>query len=388
MSDDNGSSNTMTEDERRRKQEINMFAAFAQGAAGEDANNNDDSNNAFDGSSLRIEKKSPAAANEQKPPEPQRSVNDTNFLAAARGGAPGFSSFQDSGSFAFQSTSSKANRVGAAAEHSNLSAAVAALSKDDRAGAASTTPSSAPIKLVLPHNAAGLPHNAAPTHFRNNHVNNSTSNNTNNTSNDPANHNNKKDNSSNNANKDIPEDQIPMFAEEVVLERPLFFGAIVPPRVLNSARAMVQTAVAQKQAQGVPHPRLHELPVAVRNVVGALRTYGYGLHELLALEPATVQQQPTTTTTTPGSSNNTNGKKTSFEDETSEPYFARGNTHVTTFQPVWGSDVRAQRVKEYRAQRAPLKKPSIVSRVSTAPPRMLVQSDDDDNDDDDDDDDE
>jgi len=368
------SGQSANDEERRRKQEMSMFAAYATGGGGDDTNGGGgDKGGAFDGSSLRFDKP-PAVAAANKSKEPQRSANDNSFLAAARAGAAG--TFQDSGSFAFQSptattsatttasndTHRSSSRV-SVAERSNLSAALAALTKDDpSANSATTSKSSSAIKLP----AVG---GTAPTHFRSSGGGGTDANHNNSAAEEAA----------------ALEDKIPMFAEEVVMPRPLFFGAIVPPRVLQAAREMVQTAVQEQKALAGSNggaagavlpdkpPRLHELPPAVRNIVGALRTYGFGLDELLS-KPPPVDRRFSNHSSTSSS------KRASFEEP--EDWW-RGSGHVTTYQPVWGSDVRAARVQKYLAHHAAVKKPSIVSRVSTAPPRMVGESSDEEEDDDD-----
>ncbi|GAX19245.1 hypothetical protein FisN_4Lh171 [Fistulifera solaris] len=138
-----------------------------------------------------------------------------------------------------------------------------------------------------------------------------------------------------------PENDIPMFCEKVEMHRPLFFGPIVPPRVIKEARYMLREAIDEFQ-KGNPgiKPRLNQLPPAVRNVVGALRVFGFGLDIM---------------------------KETAND---TEPEFV-GSDLVSTYQPVWGHDERAKRVKSYMKDRPePVRKPSIVSRSFTAPATM------------------
>lgn len=148
---------------------------------------------------------------------------------------------------------------------------------------------------------------------------------------------------------------------------------------------MIVAAVRAKQSEEYRaadyHPRLHELPDAVRNVVGALRTHGFGLDKQVLDEPFLNSLSLS--------------KRTFFQQEQQHPVAPSSRSHqqiatmrnisasswrgdgtVSTFQPVWGSDIRAERVKEYKAKRKP--KPPTVARVSTAPPRMVALSDDDD----------
>jgi hypothetical protein len=47
------------------------------------------------------------------------------------------------------------------------------------------------------------------------------------------------------------EEDYPMYAEEVRMPRPLFFGPVLPPRVLNEARSIVQEALKEGGYDGV-----------------------------------------------------------------------------------------------------------------------------------------
>jgi hypothetical protein len=159
----------------------------------------------------------------------------------------------------------------------------------------------------------------------------------------------------------------PLFAEQVVLPRPLFFGAIVPPRVLHQARVLIAAAVSEQQSNAAQHsnappPLLQDLPDAVRNLVGALRTFGYGLDKYVydmsqsgGVQPSILMKGSSTSST--GSVSGTGTTK------------YRGHGTVATFQPVWGTQLRAQRYQAHlqKQTRRPLAKPPTVSRVSTAP---------------------
>ncbi|KAL7581257.1 hypothetical protein ACA910_006028 [Epithemia clementina (nom. ined.)] len=160
-----------------------------------------------------------------------------------------------------------------------------------------------------------------------------------------------------------PEDTAPMFAEQVFLPRPLFFGPLVPPRVVRQARQMVLDAVAAKQdaaaaaaansknkigPEALLSPTcLEELPGSVRNLVGALRIYGYGINVLHELKDA------------------------------EDGEFWRGSPYLSTYQPLWGERERAQRIQQIEAQqqkqrkKAKSNRPSIVARSVTAPSRLL-----------------
>lgn len=129
----------------------------------------------------------------------------------------------------------------------------------------------------------------------------------------------------------------PMFSEEVSMPRPLFFGAIVPPRVLREAREMIRNALIDMQhKESDPMPQLSDFPHAVRNVIGALRVYGFGIDVLIQ-----------------------------DWDERSE--FWRGDPNVSTYQPVWTEQLRASRVQDFLARR----RPDPVTRSHTAPARLM-----------------
>jgi len=126
----------------------------------------------------------------------------------------------------------------------------------------------------------------------------------------------------------IGDEDLPLFSEETILERHLVFGPIVSPRVLKEARHMLESAREEYISVHSETPRLDQLPPSVRNVVGALRVFGSGID----LE----------------------------SPETDNEY--RGHAHLSTYQPVWGPQ---------RAQRAiQRKRPDLVERASTAPPRL------------------
>lgn len=299
-------------DEARRRQEINMFAAMALGEV--------------DNEPSPVKAKPPGNL-EPVPEDSSRSADDQLFLAQLRGedsstpkrgtassdltsdstkATSGWdsggsmvldtlsSSAFDSGSFALSSASSSNRGKKGAAEKSNLDAAVAALSNESD----HTTGSAVPLK-PLP----ALEQHGQETSRR------------------------------------ITEAQeIPMFAEEVILHRPLFFGAIVPPRVLKEGRSMVKKAMRDLglDPDKGPPPDVNKLPPSVRNVVGCLRTYGFGLDILMK-----------------------------DIDEEKEEYW-RGDPTVSTIQPVWGDEERAKRVKAYQSRR----RPSAVTRSITAPARL------------------
>jgi hypothetical protein len=181
-------------------------------------------------------------------------------------------------------------------------------------------------------------------------------------------------------------EKLGMFAEEIIMPRPLFFGPIIHPRILQGAKAMVRDAVEQyyESQHRVMPPRLYELPVEVRNVVGALRIYGFGLldevvNELKVKSPQKSVKAKFVSSLTSNS-----------EDSAMEQMNWSGNPYISTFQPVWGSHVRVERLKTYRKQqKRQLKRPKQLTgfdRSITAPARLpiLNLSEDEEYDDDDD----
>ena len=247
-----------------------------------------------------------------------------------------------------------------------------------------------------------------------------------------------------------------LFAEQIVCHRPLFFGPIVSPTVLQKAQQMIAAAIAEQQlVHHNPNPVLQDLPDAVRNVVGTLRTYGYGLDKYVYESPTmssttgSTTSTSTSTATTSYSSSHSNMTATamstslsssssstliqppillkgssgnsadSYHSDSTLPQGSttrsqhqqqlkrsgtssnsnsqskwRGHGTVSTFQPVWGTDVRAERLQKYLSTKnrrvggsngngggggnsnhhsnsihhtTNLQRPKIVARVSTAP---------------------
>ena len=187
-----------------------------------------------------------------------------------------FNAVEDSGTFAFADSPSPGNAS------SNLQAAVAALTGEAAA------PLSPQQKLVFPHNNA-------PTKVTK---------------------------------------SIAMHSEKVVLPRSLFFGPIVPPRVLIETRTVVGNAM--KEAKG------KQLPPHVENLIGSIKAFGYGL-----------SPYPTT----------------DGIDE-SDPRFYTGSPYLTTYQPVWGNDVRSERQENWKKKtlvRKPMSHIKAQGRSVTSP---------------------
>lgn len=129
----------------------------------------------------------------------------------------------------------------------------------------------------------------------------------------------------------------PMFMEQVVMERPLFFGAVLPPRIIAEGRKMVAPYRNQP---------LTEMPPSVRNLVGAINVYGFGLHKLLFLSDD------------------------EFEKYCNEnPEYWRGDSTVSTYSPVVDETTRAERMKDIRKR----SRQSYCGRASTAPSGILEQ---------------
>ncbi|VEU36301.1 unnamed protein product [Pseudo-nitzschia multistriata] len=121
----------------------------------------------------------------------------------------------------------------------------------------------------------------------------------------------------------FPSNKSPMHVQQVHLPRPLFFGPNLPPRVLREAKKIMDEALDKQRRQfeekqdnneGIPYtPRLGQLPPGVRNLVSAIRCYGFGLD----LFPSQGEEE-------------TDGKKDSFS----------GNSSFSTsvFCPRWSED--------------------------------------------------
>jgi hypothetical protein len=112
----------------------------------------------------------------------------------------------------------------------------------------------------------------------------------------------------------------PMYNEKVLLPRPLFFGAILPPRVIKEAREAVANAMKERNLDMSKRPRLSQLPPHVRNVVGAIESFGYGISV--------------------------------FPSDVKEDDSYRGTEYVSTFQPVYGDVARAERERLLSIYRA------------------------------------
>ena len=84
----------------------------------------------------------------------------------------------------------------------------------------------------------------------------------------------------------IPPNKTPMHAQEVLLQRPLFFGPHLPPRVVEEAKKIVDDALQDQwrnhqEGSSSEHqefiPKIGQLSPGVRNLVSAIRCYGFGL---------------------------------------------------------------------------------------------------------------
>jgi hypothetical protein len=180
---------------------------------------------------------------------------------------------------------------------------------------------------------------------------------------------------------------VPMFAEQVIMSRPLFFGALLPPRVIRQARLMVVTAQQkqkqqqyQKQKQSGPNSpvtngqpsvvRLSQMPVSVRNIVGAIRTYGHGIDVWQEEEEIGQEKPPDVTSDNENDNNNKDDESSNAAAAGPTAADWRGSPHVSTFQPVWSDVLRVKRVEERAKLQRRRQRPAGVERGSTAPARL------------------
>lgn len=135
----------------------------------------------------------------------------------------------------------------------------------------------------------------------------------------------------------------PMHTQRVYLPRPLFFGPILPPRIVLEARRIVdeaiaeQVAVATQQQQQQQHqkhssllpqssppiPQIGLLPPQVRNLISSIQCYGYGIDIV------------------PSSSN---GQSDVVTDGT--PVQTRGSSYVSVFCPKWSETAQSLTINE------------------------------------------
>jgi len=296
----------------RQRQEINMFAAMAMSGSGsgddDDFTNKDSLRVASVGSNKLQD--SPGGLLAGNTGQQKQQYGSMEMFAAAANAEIGSPSI--SGTFARRVVPTSQN---VEAEKSNLDSALAALTKED------------PTQPPVVHTPLTMPLLEL--------------------------------NGTNDENSIVREDN-PMFMEEVIMSRPLFFGALLPDRVVSEARRMVRQAAKEigPDEHGNP-PRLSQMPPGVRNLVGAIRTYGYGI-DVLDETTGTATAAATTSTAPTATNGNINADKPSW----------KGSPYVSTFQPVWGDAIRADRVKERRKRRRPV----AVTRASTAPARLAGNS--------------
>lgn len=108
-----------------------------------------------------------------------------------------------------------------------------------------------------------------------------------------------------------PLEPTPMYNERVLLPRPLFYGPVLPPRVIKEAREAVFETMKELNLDLNKRPRLSQLPPHIKNVVGAIESFGFGI-------PI-------------------------FPSDVSDEDSFRGSEYVSTYQPVWGDVARAER---------------------------------------------
>ncbi|GKY91607.1 hypothetical protein MPSEU_000132600 [Mayamaea pseudoterrestris] len=132
----------------------------------------------------------------------------------------------------------------------------------------------------------------------------------------------------------------PMCIEQVVLERPLFFGPILSPRLIDEGRRLIAPHA---------HRPVSEMPPGVRNFIGAVRTFGFGLDKLLFLD------------------------EDEFEQYCLEnPEYWRGDATISLYSPLTDEATRAQRMEEVRkrSHRPKHVQRSSIVRSLTAPSRL------------------
>jgi hypothetical protein len=126
----------------------------------------------------------------------------------------------------------------------------------------------------------------------------------------------------------------PMHAQQVFLPKPLFFGAIMPPRVLKEAREIVKEAIREQQIEDKDQaPRVSRLRPEVRNLISAIRTYGHGVSIL------------------PG-----------------EEQSYRGTPYVSVFAPVWGDGALHHDLESDATDSGPSAAPEAASTSPTSAP--------------------
>eukprot|EP00536_Pseudo-nitzschia_multiseries_P017308 jgi/Psemu1/248066/estExt_Genewise1.C_14790007 len=127
-----------------------------------------------------------------------------------------------------------------------------------------------------------------------------------------------------------------MHVQEVHLARPLFFGPQLPPRVLREARDIQQQ---QQQSDGGSPPkqyvpRLGQLPSGVRNMVSAIRCYGFGADVFSDVGVGTEEETGGEPKPDTGNGNG-NGNGIRSENASS----SSSSTHaVSFFCPRWSED--------------------------------------------------
>mmetsp|Transcript_5966 Transcript_5966/g.9423 ORF Transcript_5966/g.9423 Transcript_5966/m.9423 type:complete len:3872 (+) Transcript_5966:128-11743(+) len=136
---------------------------------------------------------------------------------------------------------------------------------------------------------------------------------------------------------------INMHCERVVLHRPLFFGPVLPPRVLIESRQIVKDAM-EKSTSTSEDGNKGQLPQHVRNLIDSIETFGYGLSPYPEADKDDIKE--------------------------GEPSFYTGNACVSTYQPVWGDEVRTERetsfYKKRSIQNSRKKKETISSSITTS----------------------
>jgi hypothetical protein len=104
-----------------------------------------------------------------------------------------------------------------------------------------------------------------------------------------------------------------IHSERVVIPRKLFFGPIIPPRVVRETRDIVRENILLAKGK--------ELPPHVSNLIGAIQMFGYGISPYPSEDDDLDDQNPS---------------------------FYTGSPYLSTYQPVWGNAERSERLTNWK----------------------------------------
>ena len=130
-----------------------------------------------------------------------------------------------------------------------------------------------------------------------------------------------------------------MHAERVLLPRTLFFGPLLPPHVLQQCQRLVAQAMDAQHLDRNDPQLLSKLPPPIRNLIGVIDTYGYGLSAI-----PNYQEEESKV-------NKINNDKEQQQDD-----FYVGSPYLWTIQPVWGDITRAERELERKRRKIAAKR--------------------------------